>query len=92
LRKDATVARRLITVAMSNFLCWFLIGLLGILAWRGMPIPGEVNVAMAVFVLPLNSALSPFLYTLNVIMERRRRASEERLRRLIIAQMQHAKP
>jgi hypothetical protein len=66
LRKDATVARRLITVAMSNFLCWFPIGLLGLLAWRGAPIPGEVNVAMAVFVLPLYSALNPFLYTLNV--------------------------
>jgi hypothetical protein len=86
--KDVTVARRLITVAMSDFLCWFPIGLLGLLSSRGVPIPGEVNVGMAVFVLPLNSALNPFLYTLNVIMERRARAREERLRRFIMAQLQ----
>jgi hypothetical protein len=75
--KDVTIARRLITVAMSEFLCWFPIGLLGLLAWRGVPIPQEVNVVMAVLALPLNSALNPFLYTLNVIMERRRRARDE---------------
>jgi hypothetical protein len=89
--KDVTIARRLITVAMTDFLCWFPISLLGLLAWRGVPIPSEVNVAMAVVVLPLNSALNPFLYTLNVIMERRRRAREERLRRFIPAQLHLAK-
>jgi hypothetical protein len=89
--KDVTIARRLITVAMTDFLCWFPISLLGLLAWRGVPIPGEVNVPMAVFVLPLNSALNPFLYTLNVIMERRRRVREERLRRFITAQLHLAK-
>jgi hypothetical protein len=86
--KDVTIARRLITVAMSDFLCWFPIGLLGLLAWQGVPIPPEVNVVMAVLALPLNSALNPFLYTLNVIMERRRRARDERLRRFIVAQLQ----
>ena len=93
--KDLTIARRLITVAVSDFLCWFPIGLLGILAsngipvpgevnvsvsdflcWfpigllgllasNGSPVPGEVNVATAIIVLPVNSALNPFLYTLN---------------------------
>jgi hypothetical protein len=47
---------------------------------------------MAVYVLPLNSALNPFLYTLNVIMERRRRAREEALRKFITGQLQRAKP
>lgn len=58
--KELTIARRLITVAMSDFLCWFPIGLLGLLASRGVPIPSEVYVVVAVFVLPLNSALNPF--------------------------------
>nr|KAG5696634.1 hypothetical protein BaRGS_034095 [Batillaria attramentaria] len=70
--QDLTIARRLITVAMSDFLCWFPIGLLGLLASDGTPIPGEVNVAVAIFVLPVNSALNPFLYTFNMIMEKRR--------------------
>nr|KAG5686440.1 hypothetical protein BaRGS_009090 [Batillaria attramentaria]KAG5687205.1 hypothetical protein BaRGS_006826 [Batillaria attramentaria] len=77
--RDATIARRLTTIVVSDFLCWFPIGLLGLLASTGNPIPGEINVAMAIFVLPLNSALNPFLYTFNVIMEKRRQAAEARL-------------
>nr|KAG5685386.1 hypothetical protein BaRGS_014694 [Batillaria attramentaria] len=30
--QDLTIARRLITVAVSDFLCWFPIGLLGLMA------------------------------------------------------------
>jgi hypothetical protein len=71
---DMTVARRLITVAVTDFLCWFPIGLCGILAWSGVAIPGETNVAMAMLVLPINAALNPFLYTFNVIAEKRRNA------------------
>ena len=82
--KDLVVARRLITVVVSDFCCWFPIGLLGLLASRGVPISGEVNVAMAIFVLPLNSALNPFLYTLNIIKEKRQRMKEEKLLKLIL--------
>ena len=78
---DLRIARRLITVALSDFLCWFPIGLLGLLASRGIPIPGEVNV------LPLNSALNPFLYTLNIILERRRRSHDEKLLKELLAEM-----
>jgi hypothetical protein len=77
--REAKVARRLVTVVLSDFLCWFPIGLLGLLASRGHSIPSEVNVAIAIFVLPLNSTLNPFLYTFNVLLERRRKATEERL-------------
>ena len=77
--RDLTVARRLITVVVSDFLCWFPIGVLGLMANSGTPVPGEVNVAMAIFVLPLNSALNPFLYTFNMLMEKRRKAREARI-------------
>ena len=85
--KDIAIARRLITIAMSDFLCWFPIGLLGLLASNGVAIPGEVNVAMAIFALPLNSAINPFLYTLNMILERSRLGREERLRKFLLAQL-----
>ncbi|XP_070196452.1 relaxin receptor 2-like [Littorina saxatilis] len=81
--RDMAVARRLITVALTDFFCWFPIGVCGLLALAGVPIPGEVNVAMAIFVLPINSALNPFLYTLNMIAEKRHRKSEEKLLRLL---------
>ena len=77
--RDATIARRLTTIVLSDFLCWFPIGLLGVLASTGTPIPGELNVAAAIFVMPFNSALNPFLYTLNVLMEKRRKAQEANL-------------
>ena len=54
-------------------------GLVGILAYSGYPIPGEINVAIAIFVLPFNSTLNPFLYTFNVIMEMREKAREDKL-------------
>ncbi|XP_070194048.1 G-protein coupled receptor GRL101-like [Littorina saxatilis] len=84
---DAAIARRLLTVVMSNFLCWFPIGLCGVMSSNGYPIPGEVNVAMAIFVLPLNSALNPFLYTLNIILERREKRREERLKKFLISEI-----
>ena len=86
--KDLTIARRLITVAVSDFLCWFPIGLLGILASNGIPVPGEVNVATAIIVLPVNSALNPFLYTLNTILEKRRRLEERRLQKLLLGRLE----
>ena len=40
----------------------------GILAITGTAIPGDVYAWTAVFILPLNSALNPFLYTLSAIL------------------------
>ena len=84
--KDLAVARRLFTVVVSDFLCWFPIGVLGLLASRDIPISGEVNVGMAIFVLPLNSALNPFLYSLNAIQARRARNREQKLLRTLTAE------
>ena len=84
--KDLTIARRLLTVVMSDFLCWFPVGLLGLLASQGVAVPGEINVAMAIIVLPLNSTLNPFLYTLNLIKERRLKAKELRLQKRLLQQ------
>ena len=74
--RDRTIARRLISVAVTDFLCWFPIGFCGLLALGDIPISGEVNVGLAIFVLPLNSALNPFMYTFNTVMEKRRKSRE----------------
>ena len=84
--KDLIMARRLFNVVMSDFLCWFSFGLLGLLASQGVMISGEINVAMAIIVLPLNSTLNPLLYTLSLIQERRRRAKELRLQKRLMAE------
>ncbi|KAL8615353.1 hypothetical protein ACOMHN_023073 [Nucella lapillus] len=77
--KDVTMARRLVAVAVSDFLCWFPLGVLGLLASAGRVFPAQVNVAAAIVVLPLNAAINPALYTLNVLLERRQRARQRRL-------------
>ncbi|XP_053373490.1 uncharacterized protein LOC123531432 isoform X2 [Mercenaria mercenaria] len=66
-RTDLKVARNLILVATTDFLCWFPIGVMGLMALGGHPIPGDVYAWTAIFILPLNSALNPVLYTLTAI-------------------------
>ena len=77
--RDLSVARRLITIVVTDFLCWFPIGVLGLLAAGGTYVAGEVNVALAICVLPINSAVNPFLYTLNTLMQARRMRQEATL-------------
>ena len=74
--RDTTIARRLTTIVLSDFLCWFPVGLLGVLASTGTPVRDELNVAVAIFVMPFNSALNAFLYIYNVLMEKRLKAQE----------------
>ena len=76
------------TVVVSDFLCWFPIGVLGLMAAKGYSVPGQVNVAMAIFVLPLNSALNPFLYTLNTVREIRKAKEMLRLTAVIEARVE----
>ncbi|KAL8574504.1 hypothetical protein ACOMHN_060174 [Nucella lapillus] len=74
--RDLTIARRLITVAVTDFMCWFPIGLCGVLAESGVPVSGEIYVALAVFVLPLNYAVNPFVYTFNTLAEKQRKSED----------------
>ena len=85
--RDMALARRLFLVVLTDFLCWFPIGLLGVLAAAGVPVPGVVHVWSAVFVLPLNSAINPFLYTLNSVREKRRAARGGRRREVTLARL-----
>nr|KAG5692075.1 hypothetical protein BaRGS_021507 [Batillaria attramentaria] len=77
-KQDTVIARRLFLIVSTDFCCWFPIGLMGLLASSGIPIPGVVNVLAAVFVLPINSAINPFLYTINALLERRAKKMEQK--------------
>ncbi|XP_053374337.1 uncharacterized protein LOC128546941 [Mercenaria mercenaria] len=67
-KKDLTVARNLLLVVATDFLCWFPIGCMGLMAMSGYVISGDVYAWAAVFILPVNSALNPLLYTLTAIL------------------------
>lgn len=86
--QEMAVARSLFVVVLSDFCCWFPIGVMGLLAESGTPISGEINVMAAVLVLPLNSALNPFLYTLSTAREKWRRLGQERKARKLMGRIQ----
>ncbi|XP_053396296.1 uncharacterized protein LOC123555101 isoform X2 [Mercenaria mercenaria] len=71
-RRELTVARNLLLVVTTDFLCWFPIGCMGTMALSGHVIPGEVYAWTAVFILPVNSALNPVLYTLTAILGKKK--------------------
>ena len=84
---DLRLAYRLASIVVSDFVCWFPIGVLGLVSAQGVVIPSEVNVAVAILVLPLNSALNPFLYTLNTLLEMQRARKMDRLTSIIEARI-----
>ncbi|ESP01035.1 hypothetical protein LOTGIDRAFT_140100 [Lottia gigantea] len=64
---DMSVARKLSFIVMSDFLCWFPICVMGLMTLRGHIIPGDVYAWVAVFILPVNSALNPIIYSTSSI-------------------------
>jgi len=59
------MARRMFIIVMTDFWCWMPIITLGIVSLFGVQIPPQVFAWIAVFVLPLNAAVNPTLYTLS---------------------------
>ncbi|KAL8623877.1 hypothetical protein ACOMHN_050592 [Nucella lapillus] len=76
---DVAIARRLIAIVLSDFMCWFPTGILGLWAFTDNTVNSDINVTVAIFVMPFNAALNPFLYTLNLVMDKRRKAAEARM-------------
>ena len=68
-KRDLAVARRLSLVVITDFLCWFPICVMGLMAQSGLLlIPNSAYAWSALVVMPINSAINPLLYTLrNVI-------------------------
>uniref|UniRef100_A0A8C2EE71 Relaxin family peptide receptor 2a n=1 Tax=Cyprinus carpio TaxID=7962 RepID=A0A8C2EE71_CYPCA len=64
LHKDVAVANRFFFIVFSDALCWIPIFLVKTLSLLKVEIPGTINSWMVIFVLPINSALNPILYTL----------------------------
>nr|KAG5707042.1 hypothetical protein BaRGS_019647 [Batillaria attramentaria] len=86
-RRDIDASRRVFPILITDVCFWFFVGMAGLLASRGMPFPGVVNVWCAILLLPLSSAINPFLYTLHVLYERlaekrRQKRAEQLMRKL----------
>ncbi|KAK6987224.1 G-protein coupled receptor GRL101 [Biomphalaria glabrata] len=68
--QDYNIAKKLALVALTDFMCWFPVGILGFLSLNGYIFEREVYAWVVVFVLPINSALNPMIYTLLAIYEK----------------------
>ena len=65
MKRESKMARRMMLIVLTDFLCWMPIIVIGLLSLLGKFHDPEKQayVWIAVFVLPVNSALNPILYT-----------------------------
>lgn len=59
------MARRMMFIVLTDFFCWWPVITLGIVSLFDVEVPRDVFAWIAVFVLPLNAAVNPTLYTLS---------------------------
>ncbi|BFZ21201.1 hypothetical protein BsWGS_24239 [Bradybaena similaris] len=64
-KTDNAMARRMTLIVMTDFCCWIPIIVLGFISLAGTRTDTQVYAWLAVFVLPLNSATNPIIYTLS---------------------------
>ncbi|XP_065136155.1 relaxin receptor 2b [Paramisgurnus dabryanus] len=64
LHRDVAMAHRFFFIVFSDALCWIPIFLVKILSLLEFKIPGTITSWVVIFILPINSALNPILYTL----------------------------
>ena len=63
--EELTMAIKMAVIVLTDFFCWMPVILLGILVQTGtVTLSPNAYAWIAVFVLPINSAVNPFLYTL----------------------------
>eukprot|EP00057_Strongylocentrotus_purpuratus_P001223 XP_001196821.2 PREDICTED: G-protein coupled receptor GRL101 [Strongylocentrotus purpuratus] len=67
------LATRMAMIVGTDFICWMPIIIMGLLTTTGaVEIPADVYAWTAVFILPLNSSLNPYLYTISTIWQHRK--------------------
>ncbi|XP_069171358.1 G-protein coupled receptor GRL101 isoform X3 [Procambarus clarkii] len=64
-RRESSMARKMTLIVVTDAACWLPIILLGVVSLAGATIPPQVFAWVAVFVLPLNAAINPLLYTVS---------------------------
>lgn len=67
-----SIGTRMVFIVLTDFSCWIPIIIIGIASLLGMEASPSVYAWIAVFVLPLNSALNPILYTISTANFRRK--------------------
>nr|XP_039253694.1 uncharacterized protein LOC120330817 [Styela clava] len=61
--RAVALQRKVTRIVVTDFLCWMPICLMALLQLFGIPIRTELYVPVGTILIPINSALNPFLYT-----------------------------
>ncbi|XP_044153927.1 relaxin receptor 1 [Bufo gargarizans] len=64
IKKEMTLAKRFFFIVFTDALCWIPIFILKLLSLLQVVIPGSISSWVVIFILPINSALNPILYTI----------------------------
>uniref|UniRef100_A0A8C0BX50 G-protein coupled receptors family 1 profile domain-containing protein n=1 Tax=Buteo japonicus TaxID=224669 RepID=A0A8C0BX50_9AVES len=62
--REVAIAKRFFFIVFTDALCWIPIFLLKLLSLLQVEIPGTITSWVVIFILPINSALNPILYTI----------------------------
>ena len=75
--EERKMAIKMAVIVGTDFLCWMPVIIMGILSQTGsVTIPVEMYVWIVVFILPINSSLNPYLYSLSSVIATRKKALE----------------
>lgn len=74
MNRESKMAKRMVFIILTDFLCWMPVIIIGILSLLGQFHDPEKQayVWIAVFVLPVNSSINPILYTFSTPLVRRK--------------------
>ncbi|XP_028838896.1 relaxin receptor 1 isoform X2 [Denticeps clupeoides] len=81
--REVSIAKRFFFIVLTDALCWIPIFLLKILSLLRVQIAGTIILWVVIFILPINSALNPILYTITT------RAFQERIKVCLRYKCQH---
>ncbi len=83
MRQQVRLTLKVAAIVGTDFLCWFPIIILGILVQAGwLLLPSTVIEWLVTFVLPINSAINPYLYTVSdLISKRKQNRAKQNLQR-----------
>ncbi|KAJ8043087.1 hypothetical protein HOLleu_10033 [Holothuria leucospilota] len=71
-KDEIKMALRISVIVGTDLLCWLPVIITGILSQTGLSMSTDVYVWFAIFVMPINSALNPFIYTIPTIKRRKK--------------------
>ncbi|CAH1800939.1 unnamed protein product [Owenia fusiformis] len=65
--KERKMAAKLMWIVATDFCCWVPVIIMGFLTYYKVQLPGEIVAYVSIFVLPINSAINPILYTFSTL-------------------------